>query len=549
MLKHNLRPTSEARITRPSRLTLAAGKLCLLWGRGEPKPGVLSMGLAPRFILQSLVAATLTAWIALPASDAWAATGRLHITVVDKDTGKPVPCRIHLKTAGGKPRKAERMPFWQDHFVFPGDIDLKLPLGGYTFVLERGLEYLDRTGNFTIQNFADDSKQVELRRFVDMSKEGWWSGDLDVHRPQHDIQLLMEADDLHVVPLATWWNNDSDWTDKPLPQSLLLSFDENRYCQLMSGGHQRAGGTLLLLNLAAPLLLGDAGPEYPSPVSFIEKARKTPQAWVDLSRPTGRDLPMLVANHQIDSIQIANGQLCRDRAMANENGGKARNLKTYPGDLGGGQWSQAIYFRLLDCGLRLPPSAGSGSGIAPNPVGYNRMYVHVDGSFSYEKWWQNFRAGQVTITNGPLLRPEVEGQMPGHVFQGEPGKTLELEIGLTLSLRNPITYLDLIKDGQVVASVRVEEFVKTRKLPVMKFDRSGWFLIRAVADVPATYRFGMTAPYYVEFDDQPRISSKRCSSSSTRCTSVCGRSSWPIRPSDPPCWRITARPAISGKSG
>ena len=251
----------------------------------------------------------VVALVCLPGADLWAATGRLQITVVDKDTRKPVPCRIHLKSPNGKPRKAERMPFWQDHFVFPGDISLKLPLGGYTFVLERGLEYVDCSGNFTIENFADDSKQVELQRFVDMSKEGWWSGDLDVHRPLNDIQLLMQADDLHVVPLATWWNATSDWTDKPMPKSLLLSFDENRYCQVMSGGHQRAGGTLLFLNLAAPLLLRDAGPEYPSPVTFIEKARQSPQAWIDLSRAYWWDLPMLVANHQIDSVQIANGQL------------------------------------------------------------------------------------------------------------------------------------------------------------------------------------------------------------------------------------------------
>ena len=53
----------------------------------------------------------------------------------------------------------------------------------------------------------------------------------------------------------------------------------------------------------------------------------------------------------------------------------------------------------------IPPSAGSGSGEAPNPVGYDRVYVHVDGELSYEKWWQAFRAGRVVVTNGPLLKP------------------------------------------------------------------------------------------------------------------------------------------------
>ena len=38
------------------------------------------------------------------------------------------------------------------------------------------------------------------------------------------------------------------------------------------------------------------------------------------------------------------------------------------------------------------------------------------------------------------------------------------------------------------------------------FDRSGWFLIRAVTDVRKTYRFAMTGPYYVEIGYQRRMS-------------------------------------------
>ena len=38
-----------------------------------------------------------------------------------------------------------------------------------------------------------------------------------------------------------------------------------------------------------------------------------------------------------------------------------------------GYWTQDIYYALLNCGLRIPPSAGSASGVLPNPVGYNRV--------------------------------------------------------------------------------------------------------------------------------------------------------------------------------
>ena len=155
--------------------------------------------------------------------------------------------------------------------------------------------------------------------------------------------------------------------------------------------------------------------------------------------------------------------------------------------------------------LLIPPSAGSGSGESPNPVGYNRVYVYLDGDFSYQAWWKNFRAGKVFVTNGPLLRPTVEGEPPGHVFSGEPGTDLELEIGLRLSSGDTISYLDIIQNGQAM-SVRLDQFAKTGRLPKLHFKQSGWFLIRAVADLTNAYRFAMTAPYYVEIGGRRRVS-------------------------------------------
>ena len=215
---------------------------------------------------------------------------------------------------------------------------------------------------------------------------------------------------------------------------------------------------------------------------------------------------MLVAAGQVDSIEIAHANLCREEVIDNEGDGKPRDRKLFPGVAGNARWSQEIYFKLLDCGLRIPPSAGSGSGEAPNPVGYNRMYVHVDGPFDYEKWWQGLRAGRVTVTNGPLLLPRVQGQLPGYVFQAAEGETAELEIALTLSTRQPISYLEIVKNGQVEHTVRLDEYQKTGKLPKVRFDRSGWFLVRAVTDLPKTYRFAMTGPYYVEVGYRRRIS-------------------------------------------
>jgi hypothetical protein len=188
--------------------------------------------------------------------------------------------------------------------------------------------------------------------------------------------------------------------------------------------------------------------------------------------------------------------------------GKPRDEKFYAGARGIGQWSHDVYFHLLNCGLRIPPSAGSGSGIGPNPVGYNRVYVHVDGPLSYEKWWEGLRAGRVTVTNGPVLQPSVHGQLPGRVFEEPAGRPAEFEIALTLSTREPINYLEIVQDGRVVREVSFDEYRQGARLPKVRFDRSGWFLVRAVCNSSKTYRFAMTGPYYVQLGRQPRISKR-----------------------------------------
>jgi hypothetical protein len=434
-----------------------------------------------------------------------ASTGQLQLTVVDQNTGKPIACRMHVVGPKKKPFKPDKTPFWHDHFVVPGKIVLKLPVGNYSFTIERGLEYLDQTGHFTINTFADDSKQVDLRRFIDMAAGGWWSGDLAVRRLPRDIELLMKADDLHVAEVITWRNGKDSFVGQS-PKEPVVRFDGDRFYQPLAGVSSWAGTELLLLNSRWPLKLPAAEGEHSLLLTHLTAAREDNHLWVDASKPFWWDVPMLAAAGQLDSIEIAHSHLCREGVTGNEAGGRPRDRTRYPDPWGNAQWSQYIYFQLLECGLRIPPTAGSGSGESPNPVGYNRVYVHVDGELSYDSWWQGLRAGQVFVTNGPLLKPTVEGQLPGHVFEAEAGANLELEVGLTLSTREPISYLEIVRDGKVKHSIAFDTYAHSGKLPKLQFDRSGWFLIRAVTDLPKTYRFAMTGPYYVEIGGQRRIS-------------------------------------------
>jgi hypothetical protein len=209
----------------------------------------------------------------------------------------------------------------------------------------------------------------------------------------------------------------------------------------------------------------------------------------------------------LDAIQLIHHHTLPVGVVDNEDDGRPRDRSLYPGRSGKGRWSETVYYHVLDCGFRIPPAAGSGSGTNVNPVGTNRVYVHCGEEFSAESWWDGLQAGRVFVTNGPLLRPSVEGRPPGYVFHLVPGDSLSLEIGLDLATREPIDYLQIIKNGRVEAEVRLADW-KNRKgrLPPIEFQESGWFLERAVTNNEQTYQFASSGPYYVEQAGRPRIS-------------------------------------------
>jgi hypothetical protein len=442
----------------------------------------------------SLIGAPLTTAVALENAE----PGRVEISVLDRATGKPVACRIHLKDAAGKPQLARQLPCWNDHFVCPGTVQLDLMPGRYTFEIDRGPEYPLSSGSFTLESKGSVKLTAKPERLTDLTAEGWWSGDLHVHRPVNDIELLMRAEDLHIAPVITWWNNRNLWDKRTLPAEPLVRFDNNRYYQVMAGEDERDGGALLFFHLKQPLPIAGAVREYPSPMNFLTQARRVPGAWIDIEKPFWWDVPVWVASGQVDSIGLANNHMCRDRMYENEAWGKPRDVKRLPPPLGNGYWSQEIYYNLLNCGLRLPPSAGSASGVLPNPVGYNRVYVHTGTAFDHGKWWEGLRAGRCFVTNGPLLRVRAAGQLPGHVFTVSEAKELVLEVRVKLTGRDPVRFVEIIRNGSVERRVPVEEVIRTGSLGKLRFDHSGWFLVRAIADNRQTFRFASTGPFYVE---------------------------------------------------
>ena len=459
-----------------------------------------------KVLLRLCHAVTLAGCFATSQLFAQVTSGQLEISVINESTQEPIPCRIHLKDPNGKAVKAERLPFFRDHFVCSGTVQLDLVPGNYSYEIERGPEYLIRTGSVTVTAAATQNLDLKIGRMANLATEGWWSGELHVHRPVDDIKLLMQAEDLHVAPVMTWWNARNEWSTRKPPANLLVQFDRNHFYHVMAGEDEREGGALLYFNLKEPLPISSAKREYPSPMKFLGEARRHPGVWVDIEKPFWWDAPVWLASGQVDSVGLANNHMCRDQMYESEAWGKPRDPARLPAPRGTGFWTQEIYYHILNSGLRVPPSAGSASGVLPNPVGYNRVYVQAGPGLTYEKWWEGLRAGRSFVSNGPLLRCKANGQWPGHVFKSE--SRLEIEIEAAITSRDPISTIEIIKNGRVERAVPFEEWQRTGKLGTVAFTGSGWFLIRAISDNPKTFRFASTAPFYVEIGDRARLVSR-----------------------------------------
>ncbi|MCI0533940.1 MAG: CehA/McbA family metallohydrolase, partial [Verrucomicrobiales bacterium] len=418
--------------------------------------------------------------------------------------GQPIPARVHLKDSENKPHRPERWPFWRDHFVCDGKVELTLANGTYRYEVERGPEYTAVTNSFAVQDGQSPKISVTLQRLADLAREGWWSGEMHVHRAPDEVEMLMRAEDLHVAQVITWWNKQNRWTNQRLPANPQVRFDNDRFYDLMAGEDERDGGALLFFGLAKPHAITSGERFYPHSLQFAREIRQTQAVWVDIEKPFWWDFPAWVAAGVADSVGIANNHMYRTGVYESEAWGRPRDTNRFPAPLGNGQWTQEIYYHLLNCGVRLPPSAGSASGVLPNPVGYDRVYVHVDGDLTWTKWWDGLRAGRVFVSNGPLLRCRAEGQLPGQVFKAAEGKPLVIQLTGALSGRDPVKAVEIVRNGTVLRSVSVSPDGKSHALGQVMLDGPGWFLIRAIADQPRTFRFASTGPFYVEGPNETR---------------------------------------------
>jgi hypothetical protein len=170
-----------------------------------------------------------------------------------------------------------------------------------------------------------------------------------------------------------------------------------------------------------------------------------------------------------------------------------------------------LWYSLLNCGFRLPPSAGTDCFLNRIPSrlpGGARVYVKVEGAFSYSRWIDALKAGRSFVTDGPMLEFTAGGREAGDTVQIAAGANQELRVQGRARARVPLDRLEVIQDGRVVATATATGDRLTiaidQSIPV---ERSGWVALRASGpnhpDQPDGTVFAHTGPVYIEVPGKP----------------------------------------------
>jgi hypothetical protein len=162
-----------------------------------------------------------------------AAAVTLSVEIVESETAEPTPAMIRLLDERGRLwipsqavpialggyRYAERLssappragartaPDYAilGEFTCSGRFEIELPPGTYTLRVRKGREYLSHRETIVMRPSQAQRRTVVLTRWLDMPKQGWYSGDGHLHYARRSraanarLMKWIQAEDLHVA--------------------------------------------------------------------------------------------------------------------------------------------------------------------------------------------------------------------------------------------------------------------------------------------------------------------------------------------------------------
>lgn len=460
--------------------------------------------------------------------------------ITDAATGKPIAARLYLRSDtdgqwhfpksvppfGNAVRYEKRSGFNTNATEYHTTLSAhqwvaELPPGSYTALVERGKEYLPLTNQFTVAAKPVEVK-LPLKRWVNMAERGWFSGDAHNHRAPAELASAMLAEDVNVaLPMIDWTTVDAvppALSDKNMKgdfgaQPVVVDpthvwFPRNTEYEIFrSGGKAHTLGAFLILGHRE---------RFDVPVFPLRRVSERAHAeggLIDLEKHNWPWSVAIVPVLKPDLFELANNHHWRIEFGVRNWAVPAPAWMKLPGNGSGTDTEEAwthygfeTYYALLNSGFRLKPTAGTGNGVHPVPLGFSRVYVHCEGGFSYEKWMKGLGEGRSFVTTGPMMMAKVNGKVPGAVFRSANSLPVTIEWAAGTALNS--ARFELIRNGKVIVS-------ETRRgLPAEesalnsswheKIEESCWFALRCYEELPdGRLRFAHTAPWWVEIEGKP----------------------------------------------
>jgi hypothetical protein len=436
----------------------------------------------------------------------------VHVRVVDDDSGRPVPCRVHFRSPDGIPYQPHGhhghvnsdLGTW--HVDVGGDVRLGrltyayidgtcqgwLPTGEVFVDVARGFEYEPVRGPVRIEP-GQRELELRLRRWSSLNERGWYSGDSHVHFLSSQGALLeQQGEDLNVVNLlqSQWgslFTNTEDFTGRP------LATPDGRYVTSVSQeNRQNALGHLVLWGLREPVMPWCTGGPIEAELGGALEANESD--WADRCHDQGGTVV-------IPHFPFPNGEpatlIATGRADAVE------MIVQQPR-------FHEEYYGYLNCGYRLPLVGGTDKMSSDVPVGLYRTYAKLgDEEFTYDAWRRAVVEGRTFLSGGPLLTFQVDGRdIGGTVRTAGPGT---VTVSATAESILPVSTLEVVQNGRVVAATSDEGARRLELTTDLRVDGDCWLAARcggpgyfdspAHRDVWGRGIFAHTSPVYVATGD------------------------------------------------
>ena len=403
---------------------------------------------------------------------------------------------------------------------------LLLEPGKYRIRAEHGKESMPAETEITVGS-EESELQLTLKRFANMPKQGWYSGDTHVHRSMADLPNLVMAEDLNVALPLNYWVRDSKEIPSasgPVMEAKCINVDAthviypiNTEYEIFSvDGKRHTQGAVFVLNHRTPLNL-PAPPVLP----VAEEARRQ-DAILDLDKHSWAWSMMIVPVMNVDLFELSNNHNWRTQfgfpQWTIENAPDwpevERNEAGFT-DLGWTEFAMQTYYALLNCGFRMRVTGGTGAGVHPVPLGHGRVYVHTGEEFSYEKWMDHLNLGHSFVTTGPLIDVRFNQQLPGTTWSHASAENTIVVRGSILSA-NPLRSIEVIRNGEIAQSLTIDpertpEGAWKYVINVSEtLHDSGWLALRCFEKLPdAKVSFAHTNPVFVDVPNAPLIPRRR----------------------------------------